>query len=210
MTQTEMITPILQVTITAGILLILVISTDSFSGERDRSTLEALLLTPIPRRHIALGKFLAPISLWAGLLLISIPYIVLLGRGTGLIGHFVALEVIIGTLLVVGFYFLGIIVSTFSHSNLMSFTLSLFSFFVLFAPMQLSGAATTSPVGRIILKRDPVTAGINYMAATIANGGNWTRQTQLLIAPIMFFIVMIVMGLFIVDRFLNLNGGRLP
>jgi len=139
MVQTDMIGLILQIIVTGGILLTLVLSTDSFSGERDRGTLETLLLAPIPRRHIALGKFIGAISLWAGLLVVSLPYLALPARGTGLFGHSVALGVIMGTILVVTFYFLGIIVSTFSRSNLMSFTLSLFAFFVLFAPLQLPG-----------------------------------------------------------------------
>lgn len=207
MTQTEMISLILQISVTGGILLVLVLSTDSFSGERDRSTMETLLLTPIPRRHIAIGKFIAALSLWAGLLLLSLPYLALPARGTGLFGHSVALGVFTGTILIVTFYFLGTIFSTFSHSNLMSFTLSLFAFFVLFAPMQLPGGVQNSSIGKTILRIDPVSAGINYMTETLANGGNWGHEWNLMVGPIIIMIVIIFLGLSVVDRFLNLPGG---
>jgi len=45
--------------ITVGLFIALIIGADSFSGERERSTLEALLLTPASRRQIVVGKFLA-------------------------------------------------------------------------------------------------------------------------------------------------------
>ena len=210
MTQTEMISLILQITVTGGILLVLVFSTDSFSGERDRSTLEPLLLTPIPRRDIAIGKFVAAISLWAGLLLLSLPYIVLPARGTGLLGHSILLGAMIGTILVVTFYFLGTIFSTFSHSNLMSFTLSLFAFFVLFAPLQLPGSVQDSPLGKTILRIDPVPACLNYMTETITNDGNFSTEWSLMIGPIIFLILMVFLSLFLVESHLTLQGGRTP
>ena len=57
-TQREMISLTLQATIIVGVLLVLILCADSFSGERDRSTLECLILTPVPRRDVALGKFI--------------------------------------------------------------------------------------------------------------------------------------------------------
>ena len=47
-----------------SIFIGLIIGADSISGERDRSTLESLLLTPVNRRHIIIGKLLAGISPW--------------------------------------------------------------------------------------------------------------------------------------------------
>src|SRR5262245_5420689 len=56
--------------ITVGLFVALIIGADSFSGERERSTLEALLLTPANRTQIVFGKFLASISPWPMAMLI--------------------------------------------------------------------------------------------------------------------------------------------
>jgi len=210
MTQTDLIGLLLQVTVIVGILLVLVLSADSFSGERDRSTLESLLLTPVPRRDLAIGKFAGALSLWAGVLLVSLPFVALPTQGTGLLGHAIALGASVGTLLVIAFYFLGTVVSTFSRSNLMSFAVSLFSFFALLSPMQLPGSLRSSVIGDAILRGDPASAGIGYMGEVLANGGGWSTEAGMLMAPVLFLVLMMVAGVYVVDRYLNLVGGRSP
>ena len=51
------------------------------SGERERSTLEATLLSPVSRRALVVGKLAAAFSIWVAAWLIVIPYIWFLGRG---------------------------------------------------------------------------------------------------------------------------------
>jgi len=210
MTQTDLIGLLLQVTVIVGILLVLVLSADSFSGERDRSTLESLLLTPVPRRDLAIGKFAGALSLWAGVLLVSLPFVALPTQGTGLLGHAIALGASVGTLLVIAFYFLGTVVSTFSRSNLMSFAVSLFTFFALLSPLQLPGSIRSSAIGTALVKADPASAGIGYMGEVLGGGGSWSAETGLLVAPIVFLVVVVVAGIVVVERYLNLMGGRAP
>lgn len=63
----------LKLTIAVGLFSGLVIAADSISGERERGTLEGLLLTPTKRRDIVIGKFLAAISLWLAAYALSAP-----------------------------------------------------------------------------------------------------------------------------------------
>src|SRR5512138_3119541 len=67
----EMVFATLQVVFYIGGLIGMIIGADSISGERERGTLEALLLTPASRRQIILGKFLAGLSPWPIALLIA-------------------------------------------------------------------------------------------------------------------------------------------
>ena len=62
--QRESVSLTLQVATAVGALLALLVAGDAISGERERGTLETLLLTPAPRRQIATGKLLAALSLW--------------------------------------------------------------------------------------------------------------------------------------------------
>ena len=66
-----------------GALLALLAAADAISGERERGTLESLLLTPVPRRHLVSGKLLAALSLWFAALIVAVPYIWFLGRDVG-------------------------------------------------------------------------------------------------------------------------------
>jgi ABC-2 type transport system permease protein len=54
----------LQVAVGVGGLLALLGAADAISGERERGTLECLLLTPAPRAALVAGKLVAALSLW--------------------------------------------------------------------------------------------------------------------------------------------------
>ena len=69
----EMVFETLKISIAFGGFIGLIIGADSISGERERSTLEWLLLTPASRRQMVMGKFLAAASPWPAALVISIP-----------------------------------------------------------------------------------------------------------------------------------------
>jgi len=47
-----------------GSLLALLAAADAISGERERGTLETLLLAPISRRSLVIGKGVAALTLW--------------------------------------------------------------------------------------------------------------------------------------------------
>src|SRR5262245_27930430 len=51
-----------QVAVAVGALLAMVLAADSVSGERERGTLESLLLAPVSRRSLIAGKLLAALS----------------------------------------------------------------------------------------------------------------------------------------------------
>ena len=65
---------VMQVAVGIGVVLTLLVSADAVSGERERRTLESLLLTPLTPRQIALGKLVASMSVWAAVLLVALPY----------------------------------------------------------------------------------------------------------------------------------------
>src|SRR3989304_9751042 len=58
----EMVFEILKTAIQVSLFIGLIIGADSIRGERERATLEGLLLTPVSRSQIILGKFLAALS----------------------------------------------------------------------------------------------------------------------------------------------------
>src|SRR5438067_1394281 len=73
--QRESVNLTLQVAIAVGALLALLAAADTVSGERERGTLEALLLTPVSRLQLTSGKLGAALTLWLAAFAITIPYV---------------------------------------------------------------------------------------------------------------------------------------
>ena len=61
---------VVQVSSALGTVAALVVSADSISGERERGTLEALLVTPVSRNDIIIGKLVAATSIWIAALIV--------------------------------------------------------------------------------------------------------------------------------------------
>ena len=131
----------LQVAVGVGALLALLAAADAISGERERGTLESLLLTPVAREGLVAGKLVAALSLWFGALLLTVPYVWFLGHDVGAAGEAIGTGALAGTLLAVGLTAFGIVVSALADSNRISLSVSLFTLLALFAPTQLPAGA---------------------------------------------------------------------
>ena len=140
---------------------------DAISGERERGTLETLLLTPAPRRQIATGKLLAALSLWLAAFVVTVPYVWRLGSGVGIVAEALAVGLVVGTLLAVFLASLGILISVFSSSNRFSLSLSLFVLLALFAPSQLPSSAEQGWAGNLLMRFNPVTAGEHFVGRIV-------------------------------------------
>ena len=122
-----------------SIFMGLIIGADSLSGERDRSTLESLLLTPVNRRHIIIAKLLAGISLWPAAYLIVLPFLYVLAQGHAVLGPAMLWGALTGTMLVLGYTGLGMLVSFWSSSNKISYFVSLSMYALQMIPVELTG-----------------------------------------------------------------------
>jgi len=92
----QMVYETLKAVIAMGAFISLIIGADSISGERERATLESLLLTPTSRRQIMLGKFLAAMSVWPAVLVITIPFFSVLSQGGAVFGQALVWGVLLG------------------------------------------------------------------------------------------------------------------
>ena len=100
--QRESVNLVLQFAVAVGVLVTLVVSADGISGERERGTLESLLVTPVARRAIIGGKLIAAADAVARHIPVTIPYVWVLAGGVGILGSALALGFCVGTLLAVG------------------------------------------------------------------------------------------------------------
>lgn len=203
----ESVNLVLQVAIAVGSLLALLAAADAVSGERERGTLESLLLSPVSRRQITGGKLLATLSLWAVAFAITVPYVWFLGRGVGIVGDALSTGLAVGTLLAVFLASLGIIVSFFAASNRVSLSSSLFLLLALFAPTQLPSSAQKGWAGELLLRVNPLTAGEHYVGKIVVSGHPWQEDASWLVSPIAAAVVFAAAALILGGREMRLRGG---
>jgi len=186
----EMLFLTLQVAMAVGLFLSLIIGADSVSGERERGTLEALLLTPISRRQIIIGKFLAAISPWPVAFIITIPYLVVLSQGDESLGQTIIWGALLGTLLAPAFTGFGMLISIKSNSNKTSFFISLLVYVLFLLPTQFPGAAQTGEMGKLLKRINPLESVNHFLEKILVNNRTFAEVGDYLAAPIIFAVVV--------------------
>ncbi|HEY3001708.1 MAG TPA: ABC transporter permease subunit [Kribbellaceae bacterium] len=207
--QREAVSLTLQVAVAVGSLLVLLMSADGISGERERGTLESLLLTPVSRAALVAGKGLAALSLWAVAWVVSIPYIWYLARGPHTIRVALVAGLVVGSLLALFLTGLGLVISILSQSNRLSLSVSLFLLLALYAPTQLPSSLQRSWSGRLFWKADPFTAGLRYLSDVVLHRHPPGRDIEWLLGPAILAVAAVVAALLLARR-IGLHAGDRP
>ena len=208
--QREAVNLTLQVAIAVGSLLTLLAAADTICGERERGTLENLLLTPASRLDLGLGKLLAALSLWLAALVVTVPYVWFLGRGVDVVGEALAAGFVVGTLLAVFLASLGLILSLFASSNRISLSLGLFILLALYAPTQLPTSARRGWAGDLLLRVNPLTAGEHYVGRILVDAHSWSEDISWLISPVLAAVVFAAAAIALGAKYIRLPGGFAP
>jgi ABC-2 type transport system permease protein len=208
--QREAVNLTLQVAIAVGSLLTLLAAADTVSGERERGTLENLLLTPVSRLDLGVGKLLAALSLWLAAFAVTVPYVWFLGRGVDVVGEALAAGFVVGTLLAVFLASLGLILSLFASSNRISLSLGLFILLALYAPTQLPTSARRGWAGDLLLRVNPLTAGEHYVGRILVDAHSWRDDISWLISPVLAAVVFAAAAIALGAKYIRLPGGFAP
>jgi len=203
----EMVYLTLMGAINVSIFVALIIGADSLSGERERATLEALLLTPANRTQMVAGKFLASISPWPISFVISIPYLLVLSQGDEAFSVALCWGALLGTMVVPAFTAFGLLVSLWSASNKTSLFVSLTCFLLMFLPVQFPGSAQTGVMGRMLKQFNPIEGLDHFLEKMIVNNRTLQELWIYLVASFGFAILVFgVLFLFAAPR-VSLDGG---
>lgn len=192
--------------ISFGLFVGLVIAADSFSGERERATLEPLLLTPARPRQIVVGKFLAALSPWPVTLLLSVPYVWVLGQGDDSIGNGLMLGALLGGLLAIAFTGLGMAVSIWSTSNRVSLFTSLLIYLVFLIPTQFPGSAQKGDLGYLVQQLNPLQASSEFLEKVLVNNRTVSEKAPYLMAAIYAAVGVLVLLFLVAAPRLRLDG----
>jgi ABC-2 family transporter protein len=193
----EMVFLTLQNAISFGVFIGMIIGADGISGERERGTLEVLLLTPASRRQIVLGKLLAALTPWPAAYLISIPTLIVVAQGNDVLGQALWLGAILGTVLAIAFASFGLLVSTWCNSNKTSMFITLAVWLLLFLLTQLPGEVQKGDFGYFVQRINPIQASSEFLEKvlvnnrTIAEKAPYLRSSEIAVTviPLLLFLV---------------------
>lgn len=203
----ESVGVIVQTAIGLGTLTALVVSADAISGERERGTLEALLVTPVARRDIVIGKLVAASTMWGAALVVALPYVVVMADGPGVAVDAVAVLIVAGTLVAAALTALGLAVSSLAMSNRVSLAVSVAVLLLLVAPSQLPAVKANGAMGAVLIKANPVSAGLQVAGNVLVKQRMWSDQWTLLVSPVVAAIAFTTLAIGLSSR-LELGGSR--
>src|SRR5215210_1821451 len=193
----EMVYFILQVTIAVGLLLSLIIGANSISGERENGTFESLLVTPVGRREILLGKYLAALSPWPFIVAISTVYMALLAPTAQTFWLALGLLGVLGSVLMIIFAGFGLLVSIYSNSNRTSLSVSLVVLLLTLVETQLPSGGQTGNLGYLFKRIEAtlqVTEKVLVNNRTITEMNNpLGSQGFWLLSPLLVTVLVLVL-----------------
>ena len=194
--------------ITFGLFIGLVIAAESITGERERGTLEPLLLTPASHRHVVLGKFLAALSVWPAAFVLAVPYVATLSRGEAVLWPALFWGGLVGTVLSITFVGLGMVVSIWSESTRVSLFVCLLVYAVSLVPSQLPSQLQESAAGTWIAVLDPVAAAGRLLTRTVQQGSPIGQVWPFIGAPVAVTVVVVGLLFWVAAPRLGLEAGR--
>jgi ABC-2 type transport system permease protein len=200
--QREAVNLTVQVGLAVGVLLTVVVSADAISGERERGTFEGLLLTPVSRRAIVVGKLAAASTMWLACLVVTLPYLWVLGGA----GQAALLALVVGTLVAIGLGGLGLLFSAWTNSNKTSLACGLLLLLVLFAPTQLPALPKTG-FGQLLTRINPIGSALHYISQIVVNRRGWTHDLGYLAAPAVIALIVVAVLIVAGPRLVRLNAG---
>lgn len=186
-----MIVVMIQSAITFGLFIGLVIASESLSGERERATLEPLLLAPAGRRQIVFGKFLAALSPWPIAYAFCIPYVITLSQGDLALWPGLTWGALLGTLTTVAFTGLGMLVSIWSNSSRTSLFVGLLIYIAALLPAQLPGEFQATAAGTVVQTVDPLEAVRQFLLKGFVDVRPVDELWPLLYAPVAVTLVIL-------------------
>lgn len=187
----EMLFMTVQNTISVGLFVGMILGADSISGERERATLEGLLLVPTSRRQLVAGKFVAAISPWPVALLIAALHLFILAPDPDTFRQSLLLGAVMGSLLVIGFTGFGVLLSLWSESNRTSLFVGLFTTILFLIPTQFPyGTSQAGFMGQLVKRINPIESVNQFVEKLLVNNRTLDEMASWLTAPIIFAVVV--------------------
>ncbi|MBU3192237.1 ABC transporter permease subunit [Clostridium bowmanii] len=205
--QTEVVVTMGKLILGLGLLITIVLGAVTFSNEREECTLESLLLTPVPKMQLALGKLTGVLLMGISVFIIALPYIITLSYGTGLVLRAILFILIIGSIIAFSYASISISLSILLGSSKNSIITSIILFILTALPSLLSTSIKKAGFGAVIEKISPLSNTFNLMKAVIIEKQGFAGMLKF-IMPILIFSVLSYMFLIYGTKKIAFKGGE--
>ena len=203
----EMVYMLIETCIAASVFMGVILGADTISGERERGTLEAILVTPASRRHFIFGKFLAASSVWPAALFVTVPFVAFVADGVDGFINGMKWASILGTLTVAGFTGLGMLISFWSNSNKMSLFASLVTYFAFVLPTTFPWETQVGTFGIIMRRVNPMESNRMLLDKTIVSVWPLGAYWRWLTSPVLLALIVLGLLFFHAGRNLRLEAA---
>lgn len=205
--QTEVIMTMGKMILGVALLVSIILASVSFSNEKEQSTIESLMLTPISGIQLAKGKLMGILFMWLTIFLVSFPYIMTLSYGTS-VGSVMSLFIlIIGTSIVFMYSNIAISLSIIMGSSKNAMITAIVMFLITAIPSFLSTTMKKVGFGMIFESVSPLSNTINLMKGIIINKQDLISLSMFII-PIIIYVILSYFVLVIAVKRFNFEGGE--
>jgi ABC-type transport system involved in multi-copper enzyme maturation permease subunit len=170
-----------------GALLAIVTGADAIGGERERGSLVPLLVAPLPRGALLLGKLAGLATAWVAAYALALPYLWAAGSTGQNLAHTVMALPVFGTPLVLGFAFLAFGLGARLRSTRTALLTGLILLVLAAAPVALGPGLRQTAVGRVFDTLNPLSHALNAFDAIIIDSLGLASQGWHLAALAVWF-----------------------
>ena len=159
-----------------GALLAVVAGADAIAGERERGSLMPLLLAPVSRRQLLLGKLGGPMAAWATMLVLAGPYLWAVGSSGQYLFSGGVILALLGTPVVLGFGFAALGLGARLGSSRTALSLCLTGLVLSASPLLLGPSLRQSAIGRAFDAVNPISGALNAYDAIVIDSQSILTQ----------------------------------
>jgi ABC-2 family transporter protein len=192
--------------ISLGALLTLVVGADAIGGEHERGSLVPLLLAPLPRSALLLGKLGGQLVTWAAMLGIALPYLWAVGSTGQNLAAGIACLIVLGTPLVLAFGSLGLALGARFLSARSALTVGLVVLILAASPIMLGPGLRRTAIGVAFDWGNPFSAVLNAVDAVVLDSEPLLAQT----VPCAVALAWLLMALWYARRSISRLTGSPP
>jgi len=190
--QTEMLWLLGEIIVGTGLLIVAIDASSTVTGELENETVESLFLSPMTLCDFVLGKFLACLTLWGFIFIVSVPYMLVTSAGSRLGSAFISYVFLLGTLVVIGFILLVFTLSFLYRSSKNTLTTSLIILMALAVPAVFSSTLKNNPFGWLLSKVNPVDNAFSALDNVLVDGQTALSQNWPFLLPLLIFCLLML------------------
>lgn len=205
--QTEVMLTMGKLILGVALLISIVLASVSFSNEKEQSTVESLLLTPVTGTKLAIGKLSGVIFMWLMVFALSIPYLLVLSYGTKIALSMILAILLIGTAIVFIYSAIAMCLSILMGNSKNAMVTSIVLFLITAIPAFLSTSIKKVGFGKILEKLSPLSNVTNMLKGIIINRQDVFSLTEFLVPLVIYTILSAIILKVAITKF-NFEGGE--